>query len=827
MVMVDEYQDTNPVQDAVINLVTPDQPAGGGGRPRFIVGDLKQSIYGFRLAEPRLFAKARSDLQILDDSLGRVVRLGHNFRSHQRVIDAVNHLFDGLMTESLGGENYQANRLICGLDYDALYASAGAASPAAAVRLHLIDLDAEEDNGGEEVEVASAKPGKRLIQARQVAALICELHDSGPGVYDKQAGKTRRICWRDVAVLLRSTVGYLEPLQEALAEAGVPYYALGRSGFYERPEVADALSLLSVIDNPRLDIPLAAVLRGPFVGLIPEELLELAFTGGKQEDLCLWDKLTQYAENGPDEDLRQRLAAFRGWLERTRTFARREPLPELVWRVYADTGLLTAMAGLKGGEQRVANLLAVHDLARQFANWQQQGLGRFVRHLRQGRKLAGDTGEAPTLSEAVDAVQLMTVHQAKGLEFPVVVLPFLEKQFNLEDLKGNVLWHRQAGMGGREVDLRGEQPSRAETIRRRLVARALKQDLQSEELRLLYVALTRARERLELVGLGDQQQRGKFSAVLPTSNARSWLYWVGSRLAPVIAELQPGESASVGVDDCWEVLLHKPLARPSARAATPQAAEALSEEQCDAIREKLSWRYPWKELHRLPAKVTVTHLAHLPPRTEEADGEYSVNGSRQLYLPEPPLPRFLQGERVISAAETGTATHRLLARLDFTAHYDREIVEALRDELVQGGLLDTQAAMTIDCAAVAQLAKDLARFVQDADDIRTELPVGLLLPANDPSLCDLFDVEPAKVDAGEHVYVQGTLDLLVVNDHGALVLDHKTDRAGADELKARYARQLGWYCRAVEVMLPDTPVRWGLYGLAGAGLIGPIDWDGA
>ncbi|MCH7471443.1 UvrD-helicase domain-containing protein, partial [bacterium] len=275
-VLVDEYQDINAVQDAIVNLATADAPVGedGAGRPRFVVGDLKQSIYAFRLAEPELFRETRLRLDGAATNSGRTVALTTNFRSRPKLLGAINHVFQGLMDHALGGEEYDENRLEAGLDYDALFTDLDAKPlPDSAARLHLVDLagGGAEDSGDGDEEV-----GKQEAVYLRVAAVLKEIHAEGRMVFDPESGVVRPVAWRDMVVLLRSMLGRIETLKAVFDKAGVPYYAPGRSGFYERPEVADALSLLRVIDNPRQDVALAAVLRGPALGFTPQELLTVA-----------------------------------------------------------------------------------------------------------------------------------------------------------------------------------------------------------------------------------------------------------------------------------------------------------------------------------------------------------------------------------------------------------------------------------------------------------------------------------------------------------------------------------------------------------------------
>ncbi|MDQ3024164.1 MAG: UvrD-helicase domain-containing protein, partial [bacterium] len=434
-VLVDEYQDSSPIQDAIVELITPGSP-----KSRFIVGDLKQSIYAFRLAEPSLFSRHIARLDATDAG-GSALKLTDNFRSREKLVAAINHIFDGLLCEELGGEDYTQNRLSAAVNYRALCGDGFTEDRPA--RLHLVEVekgrlrssssdegDSAEDDSAEDdaAESVSFDP-----QYARVAAILREMYNGGQQVYDKQLGQARPAKWGDMAVLLRSSRGRVEALRRELDRAGIRSYAPGRSGFYERPEIGDALSLLAVVDNPRQDIPLATVLSGPAVGLSPADLARIVIgssaTLAKDIDPAygagdLWGKVEHYLEHGADETLRAKLAEFTARLEGWRDASRSETLDRLLQMLVHDSGLTAAAAALKNGPQRLANLAALAERARQFGQ-ARQGLSAFLEYISASRRAAGDSGEAALLTERQDVVRVLTVHQAKGLEFPIVVVPDL------------------------------------------------------------------------------------------------------------------------------------------------------------------------------------------------------------------------------------------------------------------------------------------------------------------------------------------------------------------------------------------------------------------
>ncbi|MBX6378007.1 MAG: UvrD-helicase domain-containing protein, partial [Clostridia bacterium] len=529
-VLVDEYQDINPLQDAILRLLA---------RPGafFAVGDVKQSIYGFRLADPGLFA-ARS-------AAARRLPLRENFRSRPPLVTFVNETFARLMVPELAGTAYDEEaRMVPAAEYPPpppgvpVAGDGGIGPPACSLLLVDADGDGEGQGAGDALELEAA------AVARQVRELVLGTPERpGPQqwVWDRQEGRYRPLTWRDVAVLLRTVRGRAEVFVEAFAREGVPACAEVSSGYFEAEEVRTVLSLLAVIDNPRQDIPLVGVLRSPVVDLTAEDLARVR--------LCLregdfYDAVRAAARGaGPvPAELAERLDRFLSDLERWRTEARRGPLSRLLWRIYRETGYLYYVEGLPGGAARRANLLALLDRARQFDGFARQGLFRFLRFVERLREGGEPVGRPPAVGEGEDVVRVMSVHRSKGLEFPVVVVAGLGARFNLRDVGEDVLVDRELGLGLRVVDLEGrvKYPSAVHAA----VARRRRRLLLGEELRLLYVAMTRARERLLLVGCVSERQRSAGAWALAAAaagrsgplsladllEAQCWLDW----LVPVL-----------------------------------------------------------------------------------------------------------------------------------------------------------------------------------------------------------------------------------------------------------------------------------------------------
>jgi len=588
-VLVDEYQDISPVEDALLAQLSR-QPSAAAARPwapnLFMVGDVKQSIYRFRLAEPALFmrrmqsypsfpapgadggtpgpaAGPAAGLAAGPAVPGWRVDLTSNFRSRRGIVDAVNFVFRQVMSGRVGEMPYdEAAELVYGASYPE-------GMPDAAIELHVVERageGAEGDAGGggaggaangeagadgdegapggageaggeagdEGGDGARARADDGLDiedllalerEALLIAQRIREMVEGGAGgptmVFDPAAGAMRPVRYRDIAVLMRATRGRANVIVEELSRHGVPASAELGTGYFAAIEVEVALAILRVIDNPRQDIPLAAVLRSPVVGLDAAQLARVRLCARHAD---FYDAVVAAAarqEEGEDGlpvgELKRFLAQLDGW----RTAARRGPVSELVWRLYRDTGYLDYVGALPGGSQRQANLRALHDRARQFDQFARQGLFRFLRFIDRLRETAGDLGVARALGENEDVVRVMSIHKSKGLEFPVVFLADLGKMFSREESSASVLYHRDLGLALDcvDLDLRSSWP----TVAGNAVAFRQRVEGKAEELRILYVGMTRARERLVLVGSAHR---------LPRLCAR-WAWWAGHQGWPL------------------------------------------------------------------------------------------------------------------------------------------------------------------------------------------------------------------------------------------------------------------------------------------------------
>lgn len=822
-IMIDEYQDTNGVQETILHLIArQDNPN------LFMVGDVKQSIYRFRLAEPELFIQKYLTYPLADGHSCRRIDLAQNFRSRAGILHAVNFLFTQLMTPRVAELSYgEAERLNPGPDYP----PCDGKTTAGPVELYLIDLDGEQEtqnNSEESLEQERAENEDDELsdeeeltafetEARLIAGKITELMSQCPKVFDKQVKGYRQLEWRDIVILLRTTKGKAGVMLETLRQAEIPAYAEVDSGYFREIEVQVMMSLLTIIDNPRQDIHLAGVLRSPIVGMSAAELAEIRLAQPAGE---LWLALNKAAEG--QNSLAVKASAFINQLNKWRALSRRKGVPELIWQIYRDTGYYDYVGGMPGGTLRQANLRALYDRARQYEATNFRGLFRFLRFIEKMKDKGTDLAVARALGESENVVRVMSIHKSKGLEFPIVFVADLDKNFNLQDIHSPVLCHKTLGIGPYvfNPDLRNRYP----TIARRAIAFKMELETKAEELRILYVALTRAREKLILVGAVKKMAKraqawcrtvGSVQTILPEAliaGAKSYLDW----LCPAIArhrdanelravaeclEVPGGETAND--ISRWQVniLRREQLSLDSAGADNLQTA-FLEEVQklkpvdkgsgCEWVDKLLGWQYGYTNVVSKPAKLSVTEIKRRF-EIETGTGSEKYWPFAQAVLAE--RPRFTQAGGRLTVAEYGTLMHTVMQHIDLTGDLSEFGLAKQVEGMVEHELMTHEQAENVDLKAVASFfTSPLGCRMINSPQVRRELPFSLALPA------ERFYGDLAG--CRENIFVQGIIDVLFDDPAGLILLDYKTDRAIDDtQLAAKYAIQLSLYAEAAEIIL--------------------------
>lgn len=815
-VLVDEYQDTNLVQETIIKLVS-------CSNNLFMVGDVKQSIYRFRLAEPHLFLTKYRLFQKEDseECAGIRIDLSKNFRSRAEVLAGTNFIFKQIMNKTVGEIEYDddAELKLGNMNYPE--------SEETKAELLLIDRKDKStekevnDDGDDEDESISADIAELetvQLEARVIGLKIKELIEKPYKVTDK-SGNERNVTYRDIVILLRS-MPWAETIMEEFKELGIPVYAELSTGYFEATEITVMLSLLKIIDNPYQDIPLAAVLRSPIVGLTEEQLAMIRI---HDKNNGFFESVKSYIRSGANHELAGKLDLFYKELKAWRTRARQGDLSELIWQLYRDTGYFDYVGGLAGGKQRQANLRALYDRSKQYEETSFRGLFRFLRFIECMQDRGEDLGTARALGEQEDVVRMMTIHKSKGLEFPIVFVAGLGRQFNMQDLRKKVLLHKELGFGSKLVNpkLRITYP----TLPLLAMKRRLQMELLAEEMRVLYVALTRAKEKLYLVGTVKDMEKtmDKWNSeidedewLLPDyvrAKAKCYLDWIGPALIrhPDCTVLSAKEYANEisSHSSKWEVnVLNAENFPKDSSESVKQNLELLSDIENwravpiesamkNDVYHQLSWNYPFMQAQIKRSKQSVSEIKS---RKQVTDAYADTALIQRFRAPLQDRPKFLQ-QKSLTAAEKGTAMHMVMQHIDLRADITPESLANLLASMVIKELLTEEQSTVIEIDSIIQFFETpLGQRLVKADKVRREVPFSLALPAKD-AYPDWAEEDTA------HVLVQGVMDCVFKDDNGVVLIDYKTDtitgrfkneEIAKKTLEERYRLQIDLYAKALQ-----------------------------
>lgn len=798
-VFIDEYQDTNGVQELITRLVS-------GEDNRFMVGDIKQSIYRFRLADPTLFLEKYQSFSRDEKAVQHCIDLGRNFRSVPVVLDAVNAVFSRAMTAEAAGMDYG--------EREKLYAGRQAPDDerwiGGPVEVDIVPTpsDEEDDDGSTAFEK----------ECRFIAGRIGELLASGRMAARKD-GTLEPLSYRHIVVLLRSMAGKADVLIQALQEGGIPSYAEQSGGYFAAVEVQVMLALLRCIDNPEQDLAMAAVLRSPLVGLDETALAGVRLAG----DGTLWQNLPAFVASLPDgvdekEDLQQFMAAFDSW----RTYSRRHGVAELLQRLYDDTAYVDFVGAMPGGDVRQANLKALYDRARQYEEAGFRGLFRYLQLMDKMKEDGLDLAPAKVVSEKEDVVRIMSIHKSKGLEFPVVFVADMGKAFNRRDTQDQILFHNRLGIGLKQYD--PEWRISYPTLIWSGIAAQLRWEGTAEEERILYVAMTRARDQLILTGHSSHIDRDwqRWTSHLNPAQAKSYFDWVmPAALAPfgAKADADYARPGAAWQDAVWQVRIAKAVP-----AGTVEEGAYDGEPRLEALRrgdltgtpvpswldEQLSWQYAYPQAVRTAAKFSVSEVKrrYQELHSDELQDEAALSVPAAAVIPPAPgeddafaaLPPWLAGEEAaVSGAQRGTALHKALQYITPAADQTTATLRREIDAFVRQGLLSQEEAKLVYVPVLAAFCQsDIGRRMAESPELHREYPFTVLLAGGDPL---------PETETGEQILIQGVIDCLFREDDAWILVDYKSDRLEtADAFRRRYAVQLALYKRAVE-QITHRPVE--------------------
>jgi ATP-dependent helicase/nuclease subunit A len=831
-VFIDEYQDVNQVQSDILKYVCRDDNL-------FVVGDVKQSIYSFRQSRPDIFLNRLASASDEADASGKPVRIdmNDNFRSRREILGFVNRIFSRIMTVSLAGMNYDRRaELVAGLDAFPVLAGD---TPTNRKAIEWVLLDQEEmDDGGssedgeEDSTNAESNPAFDAITASQrqaafIARRIQQIVGADTGtpefeVMDKHTHRMRPVEYRDIVILMRALSHRAAEYIELLRLAGVPVSSQSQCGYFAATEVTDFISLLKTLDNPLRDIELAAVLRSAMFQFTDSHLTAIRLSAG-WDVKCFYDAVVHYAQQGDDAALRCKTADALTTLQNWRTDAQHKPLSELILRILDTTGFVAFVSALPNGPQRRANLLKLHDRAIQFESFvgaaEAVNLSAFVEFVEKLREHESDWAPAQPDNFAENAVTVMSVHKSKGLEFPVVFLAELNRPFRKNESADPC--RIDSTMLGLEL-LDPDSGRRCPTPEYQLIRLNKLLPEIAEEMRILYVAMTRARDRLILTGSQSSAKclamitRVRSCAQIPQFellSAQSHLDWLLLALSntPTVAGLFNSDSSSMVEDDLFvvsripraeldtlagDIQQCKRRREKTVELSTDVTDSPESQQWFDMLRRDLTWRYPYAAMTKLEAKFSVSALSH-------RDDEFSKPQFNDSFDFKPLASQPREG-----ALELGSAVHLVFQYLPLSISVDVAAVEKTIARLVAENLLAADIAQKINPTAVAHFftTEPGQLAIRNAAAVHREWPFTIALEVSALGL--------ACPD--ESVVVQGIIDMIIPTQEGLVIVDFKTDKIRSDavaDLAKQYFRQIALYARAAERILKKPMIAAYLYFL--------------
>ena len=782
-IAIDEYQDSNLVQEQILTSISK-------GNNIFMVGDVKQSIYKFRQARPELFLEKYKNYnlkqEIPDNSLGLKIQLFKNFRSRENILNITNLVFQNIMSEKVGEIEYNEKEY---LNYSAGYKEPEENTDyAGKTELHIIDLKEKEEIfiNDEEIDekIEVEKIENSVLEAKFVAKKINELLNSNYMVFDKEQGY-RKITPKDIIILLRATTNIAPIYEKELADLNLPVFSDSSSQYLDTMEIQIIVSILKIINNPIQDIPLVTVLRSPIFAFTDNDLISIRLT----DKSCSFYESMIKARLVVNEQLNSKIDNVIYYLEKWKQEEKYLPLDELIWQIYIDTNLINIVGLMPNGAIRQANLKMLFEKAKQFENASFKGLFNFINFIDRLKNNNGDLSSAKLIGENENVIRIMSIHKSKGLEFPVVFLCGTGKSFNMRDLNEDILLHQDMGIGPKLIDF--ERRIEYDTLAKEAIKLKIKLETLSEEQRILYVALTRAKEKLIITGISKdlekdfKQKRELLQIYNENMNIidyklvkkyKTYLDWL--ELVYLKNENKITDIATLYTYTKTD--LEKELNNKEQEKLN-NIKEKIFENTKDLkdtenIKEILNWKYRYKKSSEIPTKTAVTRL-----KAEE---------DKKIELTE--IPKFMGKEKKITPAEKGTLMHLCMQRLNEKQTYTKETIKQMIQSLVLKEIITTTEADAINIDTLYKYTKSaLWNDLSKAKEIHKEQPFYINIPAK-----EIYE----NIETDENILVQGIIDLYYISEDNKLILiDYKTDYVKKpEELINKYKTQLSIYKKALE-----------------------------
>lgn len=883
-ILIDEYQDSNLVQETLLNSISRERVKNPNV---FMVGDVKQSIYKFRLARPELFMEKYENYS-LEDGLKQRIDLHKNFRSRRIVLESINFIFEQIMGKDLGGIAYDLDAaLYVGADYEENIEGISTTS-----ELLLIDMDGDleeledENTNSSSLEIdddSMEEMTQKELEARGIAKRIKELTDPNTGlmILDKEKSKDepvyKRATGKDIVILLRTMSGWSDIFVNVLMSEGILAYSDTQSGYFKTLEIQTVLNMLKVIDNPKQDIPLVAVLHSPIVGLTSDNLAKIR---ASFKNMDIYDATAKYStysqgENSLESDenileetnllidksLKDKLTKFLSRLNSLRNMVAYTPIHELIEYVLEETGYYNYVATMPGGERRTANIDMLIQRAIRFESTSYSGLFHFIRYMEKLHKYEIDYGEASVSGGDNLSVKIMSIHKSKGLEFPIVFVAGLSKNFNNQDARSKIVIHPDLGLGPDYIDytLRTKSP----TLIKKVMQKKIVLENLGEELRVLYVALTRAKEKLILTGTVKSLKnklekwsdiRDRVEAPLTfwkLTSAATYLDWLVPSLVrhksfdstlieyglpiadqnPLHNKEVPWEVRILNVTDLSMVEVSKQLEREIHKEELLKwdGEHIFNQVIRDEIEERLNYKYPYLSSIKIPAKMTVSELKKLGQMEADemeqiSEKNYLTKNSDNLnvehgpgievmnkensearHINEVAVPRFISKEKPMKATDRGTLYHKVLECIDLLSVKNQEDIKNELDRLLKENIIKEEDIPQISIHKLESFINShIAIRMKNAGvkgKLKKEQQFVLGIPANEVN---------HEIPSDELILIQGIIDVYFEEEDGIVLLDYKTDYIPAGEsedfLVNRYKVQLDYYQKAIE-QLVQKPVK--------------------
>ncbi|MBQ9297968.1 MAG: helicase-exonuclease AddAB subunit AddA [Clostridia bacterium] len=772
-IAVDEYQDSNMVQEQILTSVS-------NGKNMFMVGDVKQSIYKFRQARPELFLekyekyKLKQELRENDDLK---IQLFKNFRSRKNILDLTNIIFENIMSKKLGDIDYTDEEFLKqDKDYDKPEKDINYAGKA---ELHIIDMakiDEEEDDDEQ------AHTEKTEIEAKFVVNSIKKLKEEKYYVFDKKQRKYRPIEFRDIVILLRATTNLAPIYEKALIEEQIPVFTDTGEDYLDTIEIQTIMSVLKVIDNPLQDIPLVAVMRSSIGNFSDNDLLKIRL---HKQNGYYYEALEKAKSEEENMELRQKIEEFLNKIEEWRVKSEYIRIDELIWTIYLETGYYNYVSLMPDGNVRVANLKMLFEKAKKFESTAYKGLFNFINFMNKLKLSNSDTGAAKLIGENENVVRIMSIHKSKGLEFPIVFLSDTAKQFNLRDLNDSIVLHQDIGFGVKYIDT--DIKVSYNTISRDAIRIKARQEAIAEEMRVLYVALTRAREKLIITGVEKNYKKSisdktkeleaygniNSSLIKQYKSYLAWLELVYLKNEKIMKELM----------DVY-VYNKKDIINKSENEENIDKQDIINKwipkdkSIAEKINNLLNWSYKNQFSTTLESKTSVSKIKQIKQKNQNT--EFII-----------PKPKFLTKTSKLTGAEKGTLIHLCLQKMDLNKINTKEQIIEMIEEMVKKEIINENEAKQIDADVLYNFTQSkLAEKIRKAKKVYKEEPFYINIPAK----------EIYEEGTDENILVQGIIDLYYEDENGNLVLiDYKTDYVQeGKELIQKYHVQLEIYKKALE-----------------------------